>query len=214
MVVAATSSIDRTNDWLLDTGSSRILTHDLKDFHTYQLDHPNLAYAYKDYSGRKIVTLGHGKIIVKAALPRPGGKTYTFITTGYYSPRGYRKLFGIQKLLEEQDISYNTRTKHLTNGEGHILGYTDITDSVPYLISPKEIDHDPNEIDLDSDSDNNNHNIGFVNKVTAYEVHRRLGHARKARIASTLEHIEQLGDHEQYGTKHFDCDACFRGKSK
>jgi hypothetical protein len=75
MVVAATCSVDRTNDWLLDTGSGKTLTHDIEDFHTYQLDHPNVAYAYKDYSGNRVVTLGHGEIIVRAALPN--GKTHT-----------------------------------------------------------------------------------------------------------------------------------------
>jgi hypothetical protein len=35
MVVATASSVDRTNDWLLDTGSSKTLIHDLEDFHTY-----------------------------------------------------------------------------------------------------------------------------------------------------------------------------------
>ncbi|KAJ5462345.1 hypothetical protein N7530_010550 [Penicillium desertorum] len=174
MVVAAACSVDRTNDWLLDTGSDKTLTHDIEDFHTYQLDHPDVAYAYKDYSGNRVVTLGHGEIISWRTC----------------------KLFGMQKLLEEQDISYNTRTKHLTNRNGDILGYADTSTGVPYLVSPREIDHDPNEIDSDSDSDDDR--IGFVNKVTAYEVHRRLGHAGKARIASTLQHAEQLGEHEQY----------------
>lgn len=75
--------------------------------------------------------------MVKAALP--GGKgTYTFLTTGYYSPEGHGKLFCMQKLLKERDISYDTRTKQLTEGQGKIVGYTDTTTSVPYLISPKE----------------------------------------------------------------------------
>ncbi|KAJ5458824.1 hypothetical protein N7530_010768 [Penicillium desertorum] len=143
--------------------------------------HPDVTYAYKDYSGNRVVTLGHGEIIVRAALPN--GKTHTWMITSYYSPRGHSKLFGMQKLLEEQDISYNTRTKYLTNGNGDILGYADTSTGVPYLISPKEINYDPNEIDSDSDSDDD---IGFINKVTAYEVHCRLGHASKARIASTL----------------------------
>jgi hypothetical protein len=34
------------------------------DFHAYQIDHPDLAYVYKDYSGKRVVTLGHGEIIV------------------------------------------------------------------------------------------------------------------------------------------------------
>lgn len=211
MVVAATSSVDRTNDWLLDTGSSKTLTHDLEDFHAYQIDHPDLAYVYKDYSGKRVVTLGHGEIIVYAALPN--GKTHSFMTTGYYSPGGHGKLFGMQKLLEEQDISYDTRTKHLTNGKGEIVGYADTTSGVPYLVSPKE--EDPNECPSDSESESDSdEDIDTVNKVTAYEVHRRLGHAGKARIASTLQHAEQLGDDEQYGTEHFDCDACFCDKSK
>ncbi|OQD71213.1 hypothetical protein PENPOL_c001G08911 [Penicillium polonicum] len=50
--------------------------------------------------------------------------------------------------------------------------------------------------------------------VDVDDIHRRLGHAGKARIASTLQHAEQLGDNEQYGTEHFDCDACLLGKSK
>lgn len=212
MVVAAANSVDRKNDWLLDTGSDKTLTHDLEDFHTYQLDHPDTAYAYKDYSGNRVVTLGHGEVIVRAALPGLDGKTYSFMTTGYYTPGGHGKLFGMQKLLEEQDISYDTRTKNLTNGRGDILGYADTSTGVPYLVSPKD-DDDPNEIKSDTDSDDDDE-IGFVNKVTAYEIHRRLGHAGKARIASTLQHAEQLGDDEQYGTEHFDCDACFQGKSK
>ncbi|KAJ5138857.1 uncharacterized protein N7515_003705 [Penicillium bovifimosum] len=207
MVVAAASSVDRTNDWLLDTGSSKTLTHDLGDFQTYQTDHPDLAYVYKDYSGKTVVTLGHGEIIVYAALPN--GKTHSFMTTGYYSPGGHGKLFGMQMLLDEQGISCDTRTKHLSNGKGEVAGYADTTSGVPYLVSPKE--QDPDEVLSDSDSDNDD--IDVVNKVTAYEVHRRLGHAGKARIASTLQHAEQLGDHEQYGTEHFDCDACFQGKA-
>ena len=99
MVVATASSVDRTNDWLLDTGSSKTLIHDLEDFHTYQIDHPDLAYVYKDYSGKRVVTLGHREIIIYAALPN--GKTHSFMITGYYSPGGYGKLFGMQKLLEE-----------------------------------------------------------------------------------------------------------------
>lgn len=170
----------------------------------------------------------------------------------------------MQKLLEEQDISYDTRTKHLTNGEGDILGFADTSSGVPYLVSPKdeedqddadpdsdegnigyvnqvrfddpnEIDYDPDEIeyetdeivgdpnealpdpddfDLDNMTESDDDNIGFVTKVTPYNIHRRLGHAGKARIASTLQHAEQLGDEEQYGTEQFDCDACLLGKSK
>lgn len=101
MVVAAVNSVDRKNDWLLDTGSDKTLTHDLEDFHTYHLDHPDTAYAYKDYSGNRVVTLGHGEVIVRAALPGLDGKTYSFMTTGYYTPGGHGKLFGMQKLLEE-----------------------------------------------------------------------------------------------------------------
>ena len=60
-----------------------------------------------------------------------------------------------------------------------------MTSSVLYLISPK--DKDLNEVlsdsDLDSDSDKD---INTMNKVTAYEVHRRLGYTGKAYIASTL----------------------------
>ncbi|OQD83419.1 hypothetical protein PENSOL_c154G02035 [Penicillium solitum] len=212
MVVTAANSIDRKNDWLLDTGSDKTLTYDLEDFHTYQLDHPDTAYAYKDYSGNRVVTLGHGEVIIRAALPGLDRKTYSFITTSYYTPRGHGKLFGMQKLLEEQDISYDTRTKNLTNRRGDILGYIDTSTGIPYLISPKD-DNDPNKIKSDTDSDDNDE-IGFVNKVTAYEIHRRLGYARKARIASTLQHAEQLGDNKQYGTEHFDCDAYFQGKSK
>ncbi|KAG0158378.1 hypothetical protein PDIDSM_5892 [Penicillium digitatum] len=171
MVVAAANSVDRRNDWLLDTGSDKTLTHDIEDFHTYQLDHPDTAYAYKDYSGNRVVTLGHGQIIVRTALP---GRN------------------GMQKLLEEQDISYDTRTKYLTNGEGDIVGYADTSAGVPYLVSPKD-DDDPNEDKSDIDSDSDDEEIGFVNKVTAYEIHRRLGNAGKARIASTLQHAEQLG---------------------
>ncbi|KAG0154691.1 hypothetical protein PDIDSM_259 [Penicillium digitatum] len=185
MVVAAANSVDRRNDWLLDTGSDKTLTHDIEDFHTYQLDHPDTAYAYKDYSGNRVVTLGHGQIIVRTALPGRNGKTHSFMTTGYYTQGGHGKLLGMQKLLEEQDISYDTRT------------------------NPKD-DDDPNEVKSDIDSDSDDEEIGFVNKVTAYEIHRRLGHAGKARIASTLQHAEQLGDDEQYGTEHFDCDACFQ----
>jgi hypothetical protein len=74
--------------------------------------------------------------------------------------------------------------KYLINRNGDILGYADTSIGVPYLVSPREIDHDPNEIDSDSDSDNDE--IGFVNKVIAYEVHRCLSYAGKARIASTL----------------------------
>ncbi|EKV14536.1 hypothetical protein PDIG_32500 [Penicillium digitatum PHI26] len=213
MVVAAANSVDRRNDWLLDTGSDKTLTHDIEDFHTYQLDHPDTAYAYKDYSGNRVVTLGHGQIIVRTALPGRNGKTHSFMTTGYYTQGGHGKLLGMQKLLEEQDISYDTRTKYLTNGEGDIVGYGDTSTGVPYLVSPKD-DDDPNEVKSDIDSDSDDEEIGFVNKVTAYEIHRRLGHAGKARIASTLQHAEQLGDDEQYGTEHFDCDACFQGKSK
>ncbi|KAG0156277.1 hypothetical protein PDIDSM_3454 [Penicillium digitatum] len=213
MVVAAANSVDRRNDWLLDTGSDKTLTHDIEDFHTYQLDHPDTAYAYKDYSGNRVVTLGHGQIIVRTALPGRNGKTHSFMTTGYYTQGGHGKLLGMQKLLEEQHISYDTRTKYLTNGEGDIVGYADTTTGVPYLVSPKD-DGDPNEVKSDIDSDSDDEEIGFVNKVTAYEIHRRLGHAGKARIASTLQHAEQLGDDEQYGTEHFDCDACFQGKSK
>jgi hypothetical protein len=33
---------------------------------------------YKDYSGKRVVTLGHGEIIVYAALPN--GKTHSFMT--------------------------------------------------------------------------------------------------------------------------------------
>ncbi|KAG0159964.1 hypothetical protein PDIDSM_7491 [Penicillium digitatum] len=185
MVVAAANSVDRRNDWLLDTGSDKTLTHDIEDFHTYQLDHPDTAYAYKDYSGNRVVTLGHGQIIVRTALPGRNGKTHSFMTTGYYTQGGHGKLLGMQKLLEEQDISYDTRTKYLTNGEGDIVGYGDTSTGVPYLVSPKD-DDDPNEVKSDIDSDSDDEEIGFVNKVTAYEIHRRLGHAGKARIASTL----------------------------
>ncbi|OQD81092.1 hypothetical protein PENSOL_c230G05118, partial [Penicillium solitum] len=156
-----------------------------------------------DYSGNRVVTLGHGEVIVRAALLGLDGKIYSFMTTGYYTPRGHGKLFGMQKLLKEQDISYDTRTKNLTNRRGDILGYTDTLTGVPYLVSPRD-DDNPNKIKSDIDSDDNDE-IGFVNKVTAYEIHRRLGYAGKARIASTLQHAEQLGDDKQYGTEHFDC---------
>ena len=53
-----------------------------------------------------------------------------------------------------------------------------------------------------------------MNKVIAYKVHRRLGHTGKARITSTLQYVEQLGDDKQYGTEHFNYDAYFCGKSK
>ena len=99
MVITTASSVDRTNDWLLDTGSSKTLIYNLEDFHTYQIDHPNLAYVYKDYSGKRVVTLGYREIIIYVALPN--GKTHSFMTTRYYSPGGHRKLFSIQKLLEE-----------------------------------------------------------------------------------------------------------------
>ncbi|KAJ5260702.1 hypothetical protein N7505_009052 [Penicillium chrysogenum] len=59
------------------------------------IDYPDLAYVYKDYSGKRVVTLGHREIIVYTALPN--SKTHSFITTGYYSPGGHRKLFSIQK---------------------------------------------------------------------------------------------------------------------
>lgn len=59
----------------------------------YQLDHPDTAYAYKDYSGNRVITLGHGEVMVRAALPNIG--KYTFMTTGYYTPWGHGKLLGI-----------------------------------------------------------------------------------------------------------------------
>ncbi|OQD96628.1 hypothetical protein PENSOL_c015G01402 [Penicillium solitum] len=269
IIVAAAKAVDRCDNWLLDTGSDKILTYDLDDFHTYQIDRPEDAYAYKDYSGNRVITLGYGEVMVRAALP--DGGEYTFITTGYYTPRGHGKLFGMQKLLDEQDISYDTRTKYLTNGQGDVLGYADTLTGVPYLVSPKDDndledasldsddkddigyvnqvqfddpnkanpdpnDYDPNDIGYDPDEivgdpddtlpdpndfdlgnmteSEDNNNVGFVSKVTAYDIHRRLGHAGKARIASTLHHTEQLGDEEQYGTEQFDCDACLLGKSK
>ena len=137
---------------------------------------------YKDYSGKRVVTLGYREIIVYVALPN--SKTYSFITTRYYSPGGYRKLFGIQKLLEEQDISYDTRTRYLTDGKGDIVGYVDTSSSVLYLICPK--DKDLNKVLSNSDSNLDKEDINTINKVIAYEVHRRLGYTGKARITSTL----------------------------
>ncbi|OQD85539.1 hypothetical protein PENSOL_c101G03920 [Penicillium solitum] len=120
VVTAAINSVDKKNDWLLGTGSDKRLTHDIEDFHTYQLDHPDTAYA------------GHGK------------------------------LFGIQKFLEEQDISYDTRTKDLANGRGYILGYADTSTGVPYFVSPKD-DDNSNKIKSDTDSDDDVDDVGFVN---------------------------------------------------
>lgn len=81
VVTAAINSVDKKNDWLLGTGSDKRLTHDIEDFHTYQLDHPDTAYAYKVYSGNRVVTLGHSEVMARAALPNAG--KYTFITTGW-----------------------------------------------------------------------------------------------------------------------------------
>lgn len=80
---------------MLDTGSNKTLTYDLEDFYTYHLDHPDTAYIYKDYSRNRVVILGHGEVIVIAALSGQDGKIYLFMTTGYYTPRGYGKLFSI-----------------------------------------------------------------------------------------------------------------------
>ena len=184
------------------------MTHDFGDFYTYQEDNPNSAYAYRDYSGKRVVTRGHGEVLVKAGLE--DGTTHTFLTTGFYSPEGHGKLFGMQKLLEEQDISYDTRTKRLTNGEGKVVGLAETSSGVPYLVGPSE-EEEGEDSSTDSDSEEE---MGLVNKVTAYEIHRRLGHAGKAKTISTLRNAEQLGDEEQYGTENFDCEACFQGKSR
>lgn len=45
----------RSNDWLLDTGSDKSLTHDFDDFHTYELDHPRTAYATKTAPASKLL---------------------------------------------------------------------------------------------------------------------------------------------------------------
>ncbi|KAJ5465596.1 hypothetical protein N7530_009383 [Penicillium desertorum] len=82
-----------------------------------------------------------------------------------------------------RDIFYNIRTKYLINRNGNILRYIDISIGILYLISPKEINYNPNEIDSDSNLDNN---VSFINKVIAYEVYYRLGYTGKAYIASTL----------------------------
>lgn len=89
MIVATAKAVNRRNDWLLDTGSDKTPTHDIDDFHTYQIDSPEDAYVYKDYSGNRVITLGHGEVMVRAALPGPHGGEYTFMTTGYYTPGGH-----------------------------------------------------------------------------------------------------------------------------
>jgi hypothetical protein len=65
-------------------------------------------------------------------------------------------------------------------------GYADTTSSVLYLVSPKDKDLNKVLSNLDSDSNSDKEDIDTINKVIAYEVHRYLGHAGKARIASTL----------------------------
>ncbi|KAI2732949.1 hypothetical protein DTO013E5_10235 [Penicillium roqueforti] len=210
MAITATARhTDSFNSWLIDTGSDKTLTHDFEDFYTYQEDSPESAYAYRDYSGNRVVTEGHGEVLVKAGLE--DGTTYTFLTKGYYSPRGHGKLFGMQKLLEEQDISYDTRTKRLTDGTGKTVGVANTSLGVPYLIGPKEDDSHEEDSSYGSDSDEE---TGLVNKISAFEAHRRFGHAGKAKLTSTLKQAQELDDEEQYGTEYFDCEACFQGKSK
>ncbi|KAJ5801495.1 uncharacterized protein N7518_003563 [Penicillium psychrosexuale] len=83
-ITAAAHPSDRLNSWLLETGSDKTPTHSFEDFYTYQEDSPDVAYAYRDYSGNRVMTQGHGEVLVKAGLE--DGTTYTFLTTGYYSP--------------------------------------------------------------------------------------------------------------------------------
>ncbi|KAJ5951296.1 uncharacterized protein N7479_009709, partial [Penicillium vulpinum] len=76
-IVAAVNSLNRKNNWLLDTGSDKILTN-------------------------RVVTLGYSEVIVRIALLGLDRKIYSFIITSYYTLGGYSKLFSIQKLLKEK----------------------------------------------------------------------------------------------------------------
>lgn len=221
----AMSTSSRKNDWLLDTGSNMTLTHDLDDFYSYKDDDPAAAYAYRDYSGNRSITKGHGEILIKAKMAN--GEVEAFLINGYYSPGANGKLIGMIQLLQDLDIEYNMRTQTLINSKGDVVGYTDTSDGVPYLITPskatdlaacavQQLDTTEDSTDdLGSDSDSEDDDTGFANKaVTAFEIHRRLGHAGKAKQAATLKHAVILGEDEERSTKHFDCEACFLGKSQ
>ncbi|KAJ5521538.1 hypothetical protein N7527_005653 [Penicillium freii] len=145
IIVATAKAINRRNNWLLDTGSDKTLTYDIEDFYIYQIDCPEDAYIYKDYSGNRVITLGYSEVIVRAELPDRG--EYIFITTSYYTLGGYRKLFSIQKLLKDK---------------GDILGYIDTTTGVLYLVSLKDNNVDTNSINLDLDDEDD---IGYINQM-------------------------------------------------
>ena len=92
-ITATAYSTDKLNSWLLDTGSDKTLIYDFGDFYTYQEDNPSSVYVYRDYLGKRVVTRGHGEVLVKVGLE--DGTIYTFLTTGFYSPEGHGKLFGM-----------------------------------------------------------------------------------------------------------------------
>lgn len=166
---------------------------------------------------------GHGEILIKAKIVN--GDLETFLINGYYSPDANSKLIGMNQLLQDLDIEYNMRSQTLTDSDGNIVGYADTSHGMPYLITPlketkptaytiQRADDLVSELDSDSDLDSDDEE-GLASKaVTAFEVHRRLGHASKAKQAATLKHTIVLGEDEERSTKHFDYEACFLGKSQ
>ncbi|KAJ5551652.1 hypothetical protein N7535_000403 [Penicillium sp. DV-2018c] len=91
---------------------------------------------------------------------------HNFMTAAHHSPEGHGKPIGMQKLLRDQNIAHDTKTRQLIDGQGNVVDFADMSSGVPYLVELRE---QPTSSTRGMPDDSESNEEGIVDKATAYE---------------------------------------------
>jgi hypothetical protein len=149
------------------------------------------------------------------------------------------RILSTERLRTDSKLFYNVRNECLEEEDGTIFGFADTALGVPYLIgllnddgrrqTPE--DYDLSDIDdgyidnkgyesslrdvesSDKEDTNDNDRIVF-RALSAMEIHRRLGHAGKAKMSATIKDAIMVEDLKIPSCLDIDCEACLLAKSR